>query len=293
MLPQVPTFVSEAVDGQLLLTLTDADLAGELNMRDRSREGLVEGDVHSQERQQVLGAIRALRKQNNAYRKQQQQQQQQEQQQQQQQPPPTSPSSSPSSSSSSSGVASPGQLERRLSLLPTDTERVDVLTQELLAMHAHHSALRQQHSTMSKQLAREKEHGTRMRAKHAEERQRFEQQLVEKAVQDTVLQERTAKQDTVSEGRLVVKDVVKDVVLVVMVVKDSTRNTSCNHVLTGVVVARRRTCRVEEVPDRSCSLLFSFPKSCHDEPPDTTGARPPGAPGAGRRGSPAETILPG
>ena len=32
-------FVSEAVDGQLLLTLTDADLAGELHMRSKKGGG--------------------------------------------------------------------------------------------------------------------------------------------------------------------------------------------------------------------------------------------------------------
>jgi hypothetical protein len=49
----VPMFVSEAVDGQLLLTLTDADLAGELHMRSKKGGGK-EGEEGGEEGESVF-----------------------------------------------------------------------------------------------------------------------------------------------------------------------------------------------------------------------------------------------
>ena len=175
----VPKFISEAVDGQLLLTLTDADLAGELGMMDTSRG---DDDYKSVERKQVLTAIAKLRIQNKENRKQRKNKQtpnQSNQSNSHSQQKPEAPQPSTSSSTSLACLSSPSHLERRLSQLQTDSERVEVLTQELLAMQTHHSTLRAQHTTMSKHLEREKEQSKAMREKHQEERIIFERKTIE------------------------------------------------------------------------------------------------------------------
>ena len=67
----VPRFLAEAVDGQLLLTLTDADLAGELGMSRRgpaTTDGIsdeqqqLSPDEHELERKKVLEGIQDLKK---------------------------------------------------------------------------------------------------------------------------------------------------------------------------------------------------------------------------------------
>ena len=171
----VPKFVSEAVDGQLLLTLTDADLAGELGMMDKSRKHLVVDDIHAVERKRVMGAITDLRAKNKAYR----QKQKNAKAASSEHSSPTKQTTSSVLASSLHSVTSPGQLERRLSQIPTDSERIEVLSQELLSMQANHSTLRQQHAALSKNWDREKEQSKVMRTKHEEERKLFEQNIME------------------------------------------------------------------------------------------------------------------
>ena len=74
----VPRFLAEAVDGQLLLTLTDADLAGELGMSARGiaaiegRDGgqqPLSPDEHEVERKKVVDGIKALKEKNKAFRR--------------------------------------------------------------------------------------------------------------------------------------------------------------------------------------------------------------------------------
>merc|ERR1712166_1118440 len=141
----VPKFVSEAVDGQLLLTLTDADLAGELGMMDQSRERSVDDDIHAVERKRVLDAIKTLRTKNKKDRKKREAEAIATKEAAANKM--TSPSRSPKSTGRallSPSMTSPSQLERRLSHIETDSERVELLTQELLSMQVHHTTLRQQ-----------------------------------------------------------------------------------------------------------------------------------------------------
>merc|ERR1712166_981777 len=98
----------------------------------------------------------------------------------------TSPSRSPKSTGRallSPSMTSPSQLERRLSHIETDSERVELLTQELLSMQVHHTTLRQQHSALSTNLEREKEQSKKMRVKHQQERKEFERKMIQEQQQ--------------------------------------------------------------------------------------------------------------
>merc|ERR1712166_1097988 len=180
----VPKFVSEAVDGQLLLTLTDADLAGELGMMDQSRERSVDDDIHAVERKRVLDAIKTLRTKNKEDRKKREAEAIATKEAAANKM--TSPSRSPKSTGRallSPSMTSPSQLERRLSHIETDSERVELLTQELLSMQVHHTTLRQQHSALSTNLEREKEQSKKMRVKHQQERKEFERKMIQEQQQ--------------------------------------------------------------------------------------------------------------
>ena len=69
----VPRFLAEAVDGQLLLTLTDADLAEELGMPSNGipaeSDEQLSPDEHELERRKVIEGIELLKEKNKAFRK--------------------------------------------------------------------------------------------------------------------------------------------------------------------------------------------------------------------------------
>ena len=178
----VPRFLAEAVDGQLLLTLTDADLAGELGMASKGivtdSYEQVSPDEHEEERRRVIQGIELLKEKNKAFRKRRKKQKKRKEELKKTGQSKSKPRPNDKYSIVNDGLGSPGHLKHRLSLIDTEEERIEMLVKEITTLQSQNTTIREQHALLSNRLEKEQEQARQMRHSHEEERKAFEKKIL-------------------------------------------------------------------------------------------------------------------